>query len=388
MNDQDLERVLRSTLATRARTVTSGPTWDADATDEHPDELSVRRGRSHPPTAWLVIAAAIAAALAVAGGVFAVSRLDRHTPPAKPTHRTACPATLPAAWPQAERTPLIDLGGLSSATLAADGSILAGAGGRALMQPPVGPVRTIYTVPDLKQQRVNAVSGDEPPWILVTVSPIHDDSAGTGVGGDKMSVLLVDSRTTATRPLVDVSAAEFASGARRVTDAALRNGLVYWTVHTAAGNRTTEYAIASRQTRTVRAIPTDPLPAAVKALTNDARPPIAPYDAPPYGWVTGTSIGWWAPQSGPAVLISQSVLKEPVVEAVARPYVYLAEKTNSGTGIYVLDSRTGALALSTGLSGPRLARGATFVSFPVAHNLNFHQLARRIDISQLPGLQC
>ncbi|MEP7020257.1 MAG: hypothetical protein ABI808_06370 [Pseudonocardiales bacterium] len=69
MNDQDVERVLRTTLTNRAGTVTNGPAWNAQ------DDVSTRRTRRR--ARWLAPLAAAAVILAVVGGVFALRYNDK-----------------------------------------------------------------------------------------------------------------------------------------------------------------------------------------------------------------------------------------------------------------------------------------------------------------------
>jgi hypothetical protein len=71
MNDQDIERVLRTTLTDRAGTVTDGPAWSRGE-----DEASTSR-TDRPRTRLLAPLAAAAVILAVVGGVFALRHNEK-----------------------------------------------------------------------------------------------------------------------------------------------------------------------------------------------------------------------------------------------------------------------------------------------------------------------
>lgn len=72
MTDQDLERVLRTTMTDRAGTVTTGPAWGG------PDQLRDRSRTGRRRTRWLAPLAAAVVVAAVAGGVIAYRGTATH----------------------------------------------------------------------------------------------------------------------------------------------------------------------------------------------------------------------------------------------------------------------------------------------------------------------
>jgi hypothetical protein len=437
----DLEQLLRDTLAERAGTVSSGPTWKSP--------VAPARRRWVVP---LAVAASVAAVLTVVGTVAAVehgSRHDRrpaetHSSSLRPTATTSpapkrlnrylpsCAAALPSAWHSAIKAGTATFGATSAVPLAvtADGSQLLvardqGSARDVALVDPDGRHHTIFSVPQPDENQVEhaSVEGD---YAVIDVE--RKPRNANGVLGTVVSVVLIDLRTDATTQLDHVTEQQLrgSGGAegRTIDGSVLWNGHVYWDVRATYVSTTSaihDYDIASRHTSVVArgaAGPPQvsalgvsfggygsttiaiarPLPAAVAAaLTSQTARDTLVTDGRSYAWrASATDLAWWAPGSAQVTEVGVPEADDAQPDAVAGPFVLFGDPdTNlADNSSALLDARTGAVGtarglqpfglLPAGLAGSGILVGYAFEgkqkSSPTA--------AVRVDTTGLPGLHC
>ena len=172
MNDQQLEAVLRSSLARHAATIESGPQWPAA------DEDLLGPAPRHRQS-WWPVAAAVAAVLAVIGIVVAVRHLtaDRHEP-AEPVivTRSACTIDPPPSWQHAIAAAQRHDLGVIVLGAAPDGTILVRREGRTTNQTvlvsPSGATRIVQQSPITSHSGVGANSMIDSRWIVLPIGDV------------------------------------------------------------------------------------------------------------------------------------------------------------------------------------------------------------------------
>ena len=389
MNDQQLETVLRRSLARHAATIESGPQWPL------PDEdLLVPAPR--PGRSWWPVAAAVAAVLAVIGIVVAVRHLasDRHQP-ATPVvvTRSACtidpPPALQHAIEVAQRLNLsqVVLGG------AADGTILIMRGAdhdqtvQTVLVSPGGATRIVAQRPTVSRYVVaNSMIDDQ--WIVL---PIADRLA------DFNTLLEFDVFDRATLQLTEKVAIKKGS---RIGTWALFNGHLYWTQPRSGSiGSLFDHDLAARTTRTaesegVRNLLGSPAGVAWTDASNGThllagaapdqvpgQPGIHPglvSDGRSYAWRSGSSIAWHNTATKQSVLVRWFPGLKVTVLAVAGPYVLVDSGIRSAS-TWLIDTRTGAAASFE--SSGRVASGNGILAYSADPVVVLH-------VDQLPQLGC
>jgi hypothetical protein len=427
-DDRDLEQLLRETLATRAGTVDRGPSWRGS--DEAPRK----------PHRWLAPLIAAAIVLAVAGGVIAI---EHSSGPTQPTHPTpvqslipsptatptpsptdtvqrACRTTLPAEWETAIKDGTITAGALSAMPLSvgADGSVLVardfGSSRDVAVVSPDGKPRRIYSIasPDQNQVEDGVLEGH---WALVPV--IRLPRGANGVDPTVVRLVLVNTTSLATRTLATATDADVQHGRNVVDGATMFNGRVYYDFRPVYGKSAGvvhEYDIATGADRIIasgkvgaphlygrgvgwtdsgldtpiaRALPapvdrdTDSLRAANELTT----------DGTAFAWMDSPHrIAWFgAGSTQPTRIVVPDKDQVDVVQVVGPIVLFEGD----GTGLQVLDARTGATAvvsqLGSGLQPYGLARDGVYAGYTFSGSFKTSPTeVVRIDVTKLPELHC
>jgi hypothetical protein len=355
MNDQQLEAVLRSSLARHAATIESGPQWPLP--DEDLLASAPRRGLP-----WWPIAAAVAAVLAVIGVVVAVRHgaADRHRP-ATPVvvTRGACTIDPPPAWKHAIEAGTLhnpDLGGLVLGG-ASDGATLVrrdvGTMSQTVLVSPDGATRVVRQQPARGRAAVAPNSMIDSRWIVL---PIADTAASLP---SLLDFDVFDRVTLQLNQRVPI-----ATGSK-IGTWALFDGHLYWTQpRTGAGSRLLDRDLAARTTRTVAPDGARNLlgsPSGVMwtdaqnrtHLAAGTRPDQIPglpgthpglvTDARSYAWRSGGDITWYSTATKQTVVVHWFPGLDVTVQAVAGPFV-LIESGSQGASGWLIDTRTGAAA--------------------------------------------
>jgi hypothetical protein len=395
MNDQQLEAVLRSSLARHADTVDSGPTWSAEPMAD--DHLAEHRPRHRGPNTWWAVAATVAAVLAVIGVVLAVRHSSSdHTRPATPVTitRTACETALPKVWSDAVYT---------SAVANSVGVELLG----------VGPRGELVTAPavDVNGTGRVEISLTRPDGSVQPIMPVQLDDLHRGYAFDTytyQSVVLDENWI-----VVPVSAAklelidrrnvhntrEIPAGGTVPDKIALFDNHVYW-INASKGHATgtvQDYDIAAGRARPVthhaNLLTTSQYGLGwtdaqdvlhVIAGQNPTVIPGQPGTYPElaangryYAWATNSGIGWYDDVTRRTVYVQDSAATGTgsSVAAVVGPYV--VEFVNQAGDARVIDTRTAALVKITGVR--QAISGGGVVAF---------DSLSRVRLDTLPGLHC
>jgi hypothetical protein len=423
-DDQDLERLLRDTLAARAETVTSGPAW-APIVDA-----------PHRPHRWLAPLIAAAVVVAVAVGVIVVERSSHHTNAVHPSPspspsitgpvQQSCLTTLPAAW----RTAIA--GGTTTARatsvrpldVAADGTVLVardfGTSRDVALLSPTGQARRIYTVPSPDRDDVEhgVLAGR---WALVPV--MHAPRGANGVDPTVVRVMLIDTKSGSTRTLATASDGERASG-DVIAGATMFNGRVYYDhrpTYPSKHRVIHEYDIATRVDRVVASgavgspqvygrgvgwgdtgVDTTVSRALPAPVEHDTEKPRAANelttDGTAFAWIDASNrIAWFGAGSTAPTRTDLHASGQVDVIAVAGPIVLFVE---DGNVVHALDARTGASTLlptlQSGLDDQGLSRGGFVVGETVTGEVPSGGGAPpvpstaliRLDVTKLPELKC
>ena len=391
MNDQQLEAVLRSSLARHAATIDAGPAWP-------PQDLRFAPApRRNVP--WWPIAATVAAVLAVIGIVVAVRHsVADHRQPVTPVvvTRTACTIDLSPAWQRA-----IDAGTLRNPDLgqvvlggAPDGTILVSRASPTTIQTvlvsPDGATRIVQQRPTRSRYGVTRNAMIDNRWIVL---PIADRLAPVN------RLLEFDVFDRATLQLTErVSIAE-GSG---IGAWALFDGHLYWTQpHSGSTGSLLEHDLAARTTRTlapdgVRNLLSSPAGVAWTDAQNrthlvaGAPPDQIPgqpgthpglvTDGRSYAWHGTSGIAWYSTATKETVVVQgfPGPGLEVTVLAVAGPYVLL-DAGNHGPSGWLIDTRTGAAA---SFQAPgSVASGGGILAYTAESAVVLH-------VDQLPQLTC
>jgi len=388
MNDQQLEAVLRSSLARHAATIESGPQWPL--ADEDLLGPAPRHGRS-----WWPVAAAVAAVLAVIGIVVAVRHLtpDRHQP-AEPVivTRSACTMDPPPSWQRAFATAGQQNLGEMVLGAATDGTVLVRREGRTTVQTliasPSGATRIVEQLPFPGRSYVGANSTIDGRWIVL---PIGDVPTQTLVEFD-----VYDRATLQLTEKVSI-----AKGAR-IGTWAMFNGHLYWTQPRSDSLGTLlDHDLVARRTRTaepdgVRNVLGSPNGVAwtdaqhrthlIAGAAPDQVPgqpgshPGLVTDGRTYAWPSGTSIGWHDAATKQTVLVRWFPAFQVTVLAVAGPYVLItSDRAGGGQSDWLIDTRTGAA--ESAVSSDVVASGNGILAYSLNPLVVVH-------IDQLPQLRC
>jgi hypothetical protein len=390
MNDQQLEAVLRRSLAKHAAMIESGPQWPLP--DEDLLGPAPRHGRS-----WWPVAAAVAAVLAVIGVVVAVRHItsDRHEP-AKPvivTTRRACTIDPPPAWQHAIQAAsrrnfgTVVLGG------AADGTILVRREGDTMTQTvlvsPDGVTRIVEQRPNIGRYQVG-ISMVDSRWIVL---PILDRLS------DFMTPVEFDVFDRATLQLTEK--VSIAKGTRTGVPV-LFGGHLYWTQpRSGSTGSLLDYDLAAHTTRTaepdgVRNLLSSPAGVAWtdgqnrRHLLAGTAPEQVPgqsgthpglvTDGPYYAWRSGSSIVWHNAATKQTVVVRWFPRFDLTVLGVAGPYVLITtDLNNNGRTGWLIDTRTGAAASSQW--SVLVAQGNSILAYSDAPVVGMH-------LDQLPQLSC
>jgi hypothetical protein len=389
MNDQQLETVLRRSLARHAATIESGPQWPLP--DEDLPVSAPRHGRS-----WWPVAAAIAAVLAVIGVVVAVRHLtaDRHEP-ATPVivTRSACTIDPPPAWQQAieaaqrRRVGDLVLGG------APDGTILVNRGAdgdktvQTVLVSPGGAARIVDQRPTISRYVVvNSMIDSQ--WIVL---PIADRLS------DFNTLLEFDVFDRATLQLTEKVPITRGS---RIGMWALFDGHLYWTQpRSGSTGSLLDHDLAARTTRTAEPDGVQNLLASPNGvawtdaqhrthLLAGAAPDQIPgqpgthpglvTDGRSYAWPSGSSIAWHNTATKQTVMVRWFPRFQVTVLAVAGPYVLVDSGIRSAS-TWLIDTRTGAAASFQ--SSTDVASGNGIFAYSAASVVVLH-------VDQLPQLGC
>ena len=396
MNDQQLEAVLRSSLARHADTVDSGPTWPQEPMAD--DDLTEHRARRRGPNTWWAVAATVAAVLAVIGVVLTVRHASsNHSRPSAPATitRTACQTALPKAW-----TDAINAGTLSEPPA----SELFGIGprGELLIARPLD-----QAITDRGELVLTRLDGTTQPITQVDLGAIYLSSVSDGlsvIDGHWIVVPLKSAgpkAATARLELIDRSNVHN----KRVVPIstypdrmALFDNHVYW-MDANKGKATSsvqDYDIATGKARVLTtkakylasnqsgvawadAHDGSHVIAGQDATTVPDHPGTQPYpvtDGANYAWWTGSGIGWYSKLTNQTVYVpDHSVAKYGhSVDAVVGPYVVEFVDTNPR----VIDTRTGAVAQLSQVS--RVISSGAVVAFD--------PLLSRVRLDGLSGLHC
>jgi hypothetical protein len=389
MNDQQLEAVLRRSLARHAATIESGPQWPL------PDEdlLGPAPRRGGP---WWPIAATVAAVLVLAGIVVAVRHLssdrDRPATPVIVT-RSACTIDPPPAWQQAieaaQRRNLGQpvLGG------APDGTILVRREGDATVQTvlvsPSGATRIVQQMPFPGRYGVATNSMIDSRWIVLPIGDIR---------ADVPTLLDFDVFDRATLQLTEKVPITKGS---RIGTWALFNGHLYWTQPRSGSiGSLFDHDLAARTTRTAEPYGVQNLLASPNGvawtdaqhrthLLGGAAPDQIPgqpgthpglvTDGRSYAWPSGSSITWHNTATKQTVMVRWFPRFQVTVVAVAGPYVLINSEYNQNRSSRLIDTRTGAAASSPGAGPATSGNGVLALSDnPVVV----------LHVDQLPPLTC
>lgn len=389
MNDQQLETVLRRSLARHADTVDGGPTWPlAD------DVLAGHRDRRRLPASWWAVAAAVAAVLAVIGVVLAVRHAaSDHSRPATPdtVTRAACATDPPQSWLDAIKAGTLHNPELGRAVVGGgtDGAVLtryeSRASSRTELISPDGSTRIVDERPQPGGNRVGSVSMIDSRWIVLPIVAVASNSQSLG------EFEVIDRATLHVAGHVSLPAGN------QVRSWALLSGHVYWI----DSGRVVDYDIAARQSRTVRPSGAQHLlhsPSGVAWTdTRNATHPIAgarPDEVPgvpgshpdlvsdgrTYAWLGGSGIAWHDAATAQTVVVQGFPGPGLTVRvlAVVGPYV-LIETGNGGPSDWLIDTRTGAAASFQ--SGGAVAAGSKVLAYSGSAAVILH-------VDRLPELRC
>jgi hypothetical protein len=389
MNDQQLEAVLRHTLARHAAMIESGPQWPL------PDEDLLGPGPRHGRS-WWPVAAAVAAVLAVIGAVVAVRHIasDRHEP-AKPvivTTRSACTIDPPPAWQHAIEAAQRHNLGTTVVGEATDGTILVRREGDTVTQivlvSPGGATRIVEQRPTRSRYAV-AISMIDSRWIVL---PIADRQSNFE------SLLDFEVFDRATLQLTET--VSVAKGAR-IGALALFGGHLYWTqLRSGSIGGLLDHDLAAHTTRTaepdgVRSLLTSPAGVAWTDAQNrghllaGASPEQVPgqpgthpglvTDGQVYAWRSGASIVWHSPATKHTVVVRWFPRFEITVLGVAGPFVQVRTGLNGSYSTWLIDTRTGAATSSP--AAVLVASSNGILGYSDAPVIVLH-------LDQLPQLSC
>jgi len=403
----DLEDLVRNTLAGRAATVTHGPELTAPPA-----------GRRN--TRWLVSAAA-AAVVAAAGTAFAVTHaLGRHHDEAAGgSARPTCTTSLPPAWKHALAGPTWTVGGLAAwpAAVAKDGTVIAatkdGRGTyRTTLITPAGRMTPLLALTRSRHHTIASADTDG-RYAVLSLDPGDADPEHPAD-----EILLVDSRTGDRRNLLSSSLPVPSDYVVAWRAAVIQAGVVYWgmtePVDAPAHGIVLAYDIARRRYRVLARLHAQPLVlrdprgvhwqgGLIAARGVPAVVPVAPLGP---DWrqsviSDGTTYAWQGPTGAPDAQVVYSVhraeqrhwrvagprgLGQFIASAVSGPFVFGSFSYGSQI-MYVLDLRSGAMA-SLGaryVNGAVAARSRVFVDFQSKRGT---VRSVPIDAPKLPELHC
>jgi hypothetical protein len=396
MNDQQLEAVLRRSLAGHADTVDSGPTWPLTE-----DILAEHRDRRRRPASWWAVAATVAAVLTVIGVVLAVRHATaKHSRPATPVTitRTACMTSLPKAWqdavgggalPKAVNGPLLGIG--------PDGAVVTGLDKRIVLVQPDGSSQTLL----------------DASWMDVVPAggiPDNDIFKGQTVAIDQHWIVVPVMKLSSVRPdfdykLVLIDRAD-PHNKREIHVPSGPNKFVVFADHMyvlyggKGDGSVQDYDIATGKTREITkqasylaATPhgvswTDPHNGSHVIAGHDATlvpghsgsEPQLVSDGPNYAWWTTTGIGWYSEATKQTVYVHDSAAFDAgyAVGAVVGPYVFTF--VNEDGAMRVIDTRTGAQGRIPEVGSVNSGGGA------ITYTGNGGTI--RVDTKGLPGLHC
>lgn len=395
MNDQQLEAVLRGSLALHADTVDSGPTWplDDDVLDQRPQRRRV---------VWWPIAAAIVAVLAVLGVVLAVRHAssDRHRPATPVTvTRTACTIDPSPAWSAAMNAATLKLGDTPSVILgsAPDGAILLryGSGKTAYTDliAPDGSRRTLDERPELGGGITSMGSVIDRLWIVLPVWPNTPDTADSPTTPPLAEFDVIDRATLHRTETIPLTARD------KVNAWAMLDGRLYWVD---GRGRVAAHDLTTRQTETV--VPSGALdlvgsatgvawrdaqdvthqlagsPAAEQVPGLPGRHPDLVTDGTAYAWIGNGHLAWYSTATKQTVLIRNFAPGlEITVRAVAGPYILIDDNV-AGPRLWIADTRTGAV-MDSDAPGQELASANGILAFSGMGIVFAH-------VDRLPELHC
>lgn len=361
MNDQQLEAVLRRSLARHADTVDSGPTWPpAD------DVLAGNRDRHRPPASWWAVAAAVAAVLAVIGAVVVIRHLssDRSRPATPIVTRTGCATELPPTWRAAIRAGTLPSNVEGPITgRGPDGEVLVSTEKHLVLIRPDGSTQPVANIPFERVYGMGAGTGPtfDQRWILVgrVAESLHPTA----------KIDLIDRRTLRTREIASVPAPNGAA-----MTLVLFDGHAYWMLdeRQTATNSVTDYDIAAGTAHTVTRSAAQLVGSPRGVAWTDAQgrthvlggasPFVVPAvpgshrdlvtDGRTYAWSGSTGISWHDTATKQTVVVRGFPGRGLRVDvlAVSGPYVLIAAG-NDGTSNWLIDIRTGAAASFDGTIG-------------------------------------
>lgn len=389
MNDQQLETLLRRSLARHAATIESGPQWPLP--DEDLPVSAPRHGRS-----WWPVAAAVAAVLAVIGVVLAVRHIssDRHQP-AMPVivTRSACTIDPPPAWQHAiEAAGRRNLGQLVLGG-APDGTILVrredGTTVQTVLVSPSGATSIVQQMPFPGRYGVATNSMIDSRWIVLPIGDIR---------ADVPTLLEFDVFDRATLQLTEK--VPITKGGR-IGTWALFDGHLYWTQpRSGSTSSLLDHDLTARTTRTAEPYGVQNLLASPNGvawtdaqhrthLLGGAAPDQIPgqpgthpglvTDGRSYAWPSGSSITWHNTATKQTVIVRWFPRFQVTVVAVAGPYVLINSEYNQNRSSQLIDTRTGAAASSPGAAPATSGNGVLALS-------NNPVVVLHVD--QLPPLTC
>jgi hypothetical protein len=389
MNDQQLEAVLRSSLARHAATIESGPQWPL------PDEELLGPAPGHGRS-WWPVAAAVAAVLAVIGLVVAVRHLtsDRHEP-AKPvivTTRRACTIDPPPAWQHAIQAASRRNFGTVVLGEAPDGTILVRREGATMIQTvlvsPGGTTRIVEQRPTMGRYVVGIALIDS-RWIVL---PILDRLSKL----DSLAEFDVFDRAT----LHLTERVSIAEGATTVVPVLFGDHLYWVQPRSGSIGSLLDRDLAAHTTRTaepdgVRNLLSSPAGVAwtdaqnrrhLLAGTSPEQVPGQPgthpglvADGQVYAWPSGGSIVWHNVATKQTVVVRWFPRFGVTVLDVAGPFVLMSTDFNRSTSTWLIDTRTGAAASSP--ASVLVASGNSVLAYSDGPVVVLH-------LDQLPPLAC
>ena len=404
----DLEQLLRDTLQGRAATVTDAPTVPA------PDGRSDGSRRSH----WLLVAATVALILVVGAGV-AVWGLGHGGSAEKSGggYARSCRAALPPAWRtaltaaptavQGRPTTVLELTRYGDVVdwLDANGAEHLG------LRSSSGQLRSLDDV--LRGRRLSG-TGVDGRTLLLSIAPAVTRAVPDPLVDDLEAVDLSDLEAR------DVLAAPGVPLDTVVADkaAAIVGGTVYWVavprgtqdpstagrvlaLHLATGR----VEVAGQATNLLSG-PDEPrgvlwdggtvrrpgVPASVPALRDNGYDPVVS-NGPDFAWLRSDAdvhlIGWadtaGAERRWEVSTIGRDVRADPI--AVSGPFVLLGPQGVGDGHLFVLDTRTGAVA-DSGLQSFGATAHGTRVAVVTRANDRTPSRTTVLDTAHLPGLHC
>lgn len=408
----DLEDLVRDTLSGRAVTVTDGPTWV---------ETPARRRVNQ----WVVAAAAAAVVVAAGTAVVAAQVLARRdVESAAGSAHPTCTAALPPAWKHALAGPAWTVGGLDAwpDAVAKDGTVIAaavdssGASYRTSLVTPDGHATALLTVPR------HHLGG---PWTADTdgryavFNFAPDERVGDSEDRPMNDVVIVDPHTGRRRHLLR-DAPVPAGFVVAYRGAVIQSGIVYWGMEQPGDQPgrgiVLAYDVASRRYRVLAhlresaAVLRDPrgvhwADGLVPATGVPTSVPVAPAslewrqrvlsDGTSYAWAGRTDapdaqVVYWARGAVQHHwrVVSSRRLGAFDAMSVSGPFIF-GVHSNAGSNMYVLDTRTGAIAA---LAKQRYIYQATAAGSRVYLDMDASHPGRvptvPIDTSKLPELRC